>query len=30
MRSVARFRIQPSLVNFQKTFKMGKNSGGDS
>ena len=24
------FRIQPSLVNFQKTFKMGKNSGGDS
>ena len=24
------FRIQPSLVNFQKTFKMGKNSGGES
>ena len=24
------FRIQPSLVNFQRTFKMGKNSGGDS
>jgi len=24
------FRIQPSLVNFQKTFKMGKNGGGES
>jgi threonine synthase len=23
-------RIQPSLVSFQKTFKMGKNGGGDA
>ena len=23
-------RIQPSLVSFEKTFKMGKNGGGDA
>ena len=28
--AVGPHRIQPSLVSFEKTFKMGKNGGGDA